>query len=98
MRPVNDRSPNSSTHAMHYWTVNDALGINRDGSGDWPEGMSSHAGGPTADGWVVIEKWESKEAQEAFMAGKLGAALAAAKLPPPVQIIETDTVNDHHVA
>ena len=57
-----------------YWAVNDNLGINRDGSGDWPEGLRSHAGGPTSDGWVVIEKWESKEAQEAFMAGRLGAA------------------------
>lgn len=81
-----------------YWTVNDSLGINRDGSGDWPEGLRSHAAGPTADGWVVIEKWESKEAQQAFMGGRLGSALGAAKLPVPVQVIDTDTVNDHHVA
>jgi hypothetical protein len=81
-----------------YWTVNDSLGISRDGSGEWPEGMASHAAGPTDNGWVVIEKWESKQAQEAFMAGRLGAALATANLPAPVQIIETDTINDHHVA
>lgn len=80
-----------------YWAVNDQLGINRDGTGNWPDGMRSHAGGPTADGWVVIEKWESKAAQEAFMSGRLGAALAAVGLPAPSQVIETDTVNDHHV-
>lgn len=80
-----------------YWGVNDQLGINRDGTGNWPEGLRSHAGGPTASGWVVIEKWESKAAHEAFMAGRLGAALAAVGLPAPSQVIETDTVNDHHV-
>ncbi len=80
-----------------YWAVNANLGINRDGSGEWPEGIRSHAAGPTADGFVVIEKWESKQAQEAFMAGRLGAALSAAGLPAPSHVIETDTVNDHHI-
>ena len=80
-----------------YWAVNSSLGINRDGTGDWPDGIRSHAAGPTADGWVVIEKWESKEAQEAFMGGRLGAALAAAGLPAPTQVIETVTINDTHI-
>ncbi|MEY2582930.1 MAG: hypothetical protein QOE09_2779 [Ilumatobacteraceae bacterium] len=78
-----------------YWAVNSKLGIGRDGSGDWPEGMKSHVAGPTPDGWVVIEIWESKGAQEAFMANRLGAALGAVGLPAPAQIIETDTVNEH---
>ncbi len=80
-----------------YWAVNASLGLNRDGTGDWPEGIRSHAAGPTTDGWVVIEKWESKEAQEAFMGGRLGAAIAAAGLPAPAQVIETVTVNDKHI-
>jgi hypothetical protein len=70
-----------------YWKVNDILGINRDGTGDWPEGMKSHAAGPTPSGWMVVEKWESKA----------GAAIAAAGLPAPAQIIDTDTVQDHHI-
>ena len=78
-----------------YWAVNSKLGIGPDGSGDWPEGMKSHVAGPTPDGWVVIEIWESKGAQEAFMANRLGAALGAVGLPAPAQIIETDTVNEH---
>jgi hypothetical protein len=78
-----------------YWAVNSELGIGRDGSGEWPEGMKSHVGGPTPDGWVVMEIWESKGAQEAFMASRLGAALGSVGLPAPVQIIETDTVNEH---
>ena len=81
-----------------YWKVNEILGIGRDGSGDWPDGMQSHVGGPTPDGWVVAEQWESKAAQESFMASRLGAALGSAGLPAPVQIIETDSVNEYHNA
>ena len=80
-----------------YWRVNDTLGVGRDGSGDWPDGMKSHAGGPTPNGgWLVIEKWDSKASQEAFMASRLGAAIASAGVPAPVHIFETDTINEHH--
>jgi len=82
----------------HYWSVNEKLGIDRDGKGDYPNGLLTHAGGPTPDGWVVIELWDTKASQEAWMAGRLGAALAAAGVPAPVQVIETDTVNDQHFA
>jgi hypothetical protein len=81
-----------------YWKVNELLGINRDGSGGWPDGLRSHAAGPTSDGWVVVEKWESEEAQQAFLVGRLGAAIEAAGLPAPSQIIGTVTVNDHHIS
>ncbi len=76
-----------------YWAVNDALGINRDGSGDWPDGMVHHAGGATADGWVVSEVWASKADQERFMTGRLGAALGQVGVPAPIQVIESDVVN-----
>jgi hypothetical protein len=79
-----------------YWAVNSNLGLNRDGTGDWPEGMRAHVAGPSANGgWVVIESWESKASQEAFMASRLGAALASAGLPAPAQVIETDTINQY---
>jgi hypothetical protein len=81
-----------------YWAVNDKLGINRDGSGDWPEGMMFHTGGPTDGGrWVVIELWKSKAAQEAFMGSRLGAALAASGLPAPAQVIETEAANEKFI-
>lgn len=80
-----------------YWAVNDQLGIDRDGTGDWPDGIKSHAAGPTADGWLVVEKWESKAAQEAFMSGRLGAALAAVGVSAPTHVFETNTVNDKHI-
>jgi hypothetical protein len=74
--------------------VNERLGIARDGSGDWPEGLISHGGGPTANGgWVVTEIWSSKDGQERFMAGRLGAALGAVGVPAPTQVIESELVN-----
>lgn len=78
-----------------YWAVNDRLGINRDGTGDWPAGLLSHAGGPTAAGWVVSEVWNSKGDQEAFMASRLGAALGEVGVSQPVQVIESELVNYH---
>ena len=80
-----------------YWSVNDKLGINRDGSGDWPDGLMVHSGGPTPTGWVVSEVWASQGAQLAFMADRLGAALAASGVPAPVQVIDTETVNYQHL-
>jgi len=81
-----------------YWSVSDKLGIDQDDTANWPEGIVFHTAGPTAGGgWMVIELWESKAAQEAFMASRLGAALAAAGVKPPSQVIETDTVNDKYL-
>ena len=77
-----------------YWAVNDKLGIERDGSGDWPAGLVSHAGGPRPDsGWVVSEIWTSSQAQGDWMATRLGAALAEVGVPAPVQVITSDLVN-----
>jgi hypothetical protein len=77
-----------------YWAVNEKLGIKRDGTGDWPDGLISHGGGPTANGgWVVTEIWSSKDAQEQFMTGRLGAALGAVGVPAPSQVIDSDLVN-----
>jgi len=84
----------TGVNESHYWAVNAKLGINRDGTGAWPEGVLAHSAGPTSDGWVVVERWVSKAAQQAFMAARLGPALGAVGVPAPVQVIETETVND----
>jgi hypothetical protein len=78
-----------------YWAVNGKLGINRDGSGDWPPGLLVHSAGATPTGWVVSEVWESSAAQHEFMAGRLGAALAAVGIGEPSQVIESMVVNVH---
>jgi hypothetical protein len=80
--------------ADQYWAVNDKLGIQADGTGDWPAGIRSHTGGPTeGGGWVVSEVWDSKADQEAFMGSRLGAALGAVGVPAPSQVIESDLAN-----
>ena len=77
-----------------YWSVNDKLGIKRDGSGPWPKGILAHTAGATPDGWVVAERWTSKSLQETWMGTTLGAALAASSIPAPVQVIGYVTANE----
>lgn len=70
-----------------YNQVNDLLGLNPEtGSGDWPKGIISHVGAQTATGIVVVEVWESQADQEAFMASRLGPALAKAEVPQPKRV------------
>ena len=76
-----------------YWAVNDRLGVQRDGTGDWPAGLVTHLGGPTDGGLVVTEVWATKADQEAFMAERLGAALGEVGVPPPAQVIEFEVDN-----
>jgi hypothetical protein len=83
-----------SVSEEQYWAVNQELGIDRNGVGDYPPGLLVHVGGPTADGgWVVTEVWADKAAQGEFMQTRLGRALAAAGVPQPSHMIETDAVN-----
>ena len=81
--------------AKDYWAVNDRLGIARDGSGDWPAGLTSHTGAETADGFVVSEVWVDKDAHQKFMAERLGPALGAVGVKAPSQMIEANVINHH---
>ncbi len=57
-----------------------------------PPGMLYHAGGPTENGWCVIEVWESQEAVDQFFQQKLGKALQEAKIniqPRFFQVVNT---------
>ena len=40
-----------------------------------PAGLVLHAAGPSADGWRVVEVWESREAYEAFDRDQLRPAV-----------------------
>jgi hypothetical protein len=49
---------------------------------DWPvPGLISHAAGPTDDGWLVVDVWESDAAFEAF-GGHLGPIMTEVGMPP----------------
>lgn len=79
-----------------YERVNAALGIDPDtGEGDWPAGLISHIAGGKPGGWVVVEAWESKDAQAEFMNTRLGPALGQADAPTPSRI-EWLTTPAHH--
>ena len=57
-----------------------------------PPGMLYHAGGPTENGWCVVEVWESQEALDRFFQQKLGAALQQANIniqPKSFQVVNT---------
>ncbi len=71
-----------------YTAVNKQLGIDmHTGQGDWPAGLLSHAAGHADDGtFVVAEVWASRADQEAFMASRLGAALAAGGVTSPPKV------------
>ena len=77
-----------------YWAVNEALGIDRGFTTGLPDGLQVHTAGPIGDGgWLVSEVWRSKDAQETFMATRLGEALGGVGVPPPVQVLDTETVS-----
>lgn len=80
-----------------YDAVNTQLGIDTaSGSGDWPAGLIYHAGAAKAGGWVVFEVWESKDAQERFMAERLGRALQEGGITSPPTRVEWLEFAAHH--
>jgi hypothetical protein len=42
--------------------------------GDHPDGLIFSASGPTADGWRVIDFWESRAQFDTFAAERIGPA------------------------
>ena len=76
-----------------YDAVNEKLGIDMNATDtDHPEGLISHAGGPTTMGLCVFEVWESKAAQQAFMSDRLGPALAGVGVAPPSRVTEVEVI------
>jgi hypothetical protein len=67
-----------------YAKVNESLGLDPNtGTGDWPKGLVTHIGGG-GDGTVtVVEVWESRADQEAWMGSTLGPALGQAGVGQP---------------
>lgn len=51
-------------------------------AGGLPAGQLHHFAGPSADGFLVVAVWESKELNDEFQA-KLGPAVSAMDDPPP---------------
>jgi hypothetical protein len=77
-----------------YDAVNGKLGIDSTRKdADWPPGLETHIAGTTPDGGlVVVEVWESQEAQGTFMESQLGDALHDAGVPAPSRVTWLDVV------
>jgi len=67
-----------------YPKVNEVLGLDPvSGSGEWPRGLLSHVGAAGDGLIVVVEVWESRADQEAWMESSLGPALGQVGVPTP---------------
>jgi hypothetical protein len=60
----------------------------------WPGGIISHTAGGTAQGWCVVDVWESQERFDAFMQSRLGPAMGQAGLPEP-EVTPFEVYNRH---
>ena len=49
----------------------------------WPAGIISHAAGPTADGWCVVDLWSSQAQFDRFLSKTLKPAFDRAGGAPP---------------
>jgi hypothetical protein len=80
-----------------YGKVNEILGLDpKTGSGDWPKGLISHVGGGGDNAVVVVEAWESRSEQEAWMASTLGPALGQAGITAPKRMEWLDQLGNFH--
>jgi hypothetical protein len=75
------------TKVEQYDEVNGYLELNVEtGRGPWPDGLRSHTGGAAQNGDItVVEIWDSREQQAAFMETRLMPALTKAGLSEPTR-------------
>jgi hypothetical protein len=70
-----------------YNRVSELLGVDpATGQGDWPAGMIDHHAAGEGDTLVVVESWQSREAQEEFMRDRLMPAFGEANVPQPTRV------------
>jgi hypothetical protein len=87
----------SDMDAQKYKQVNERLGINpQTGEGDWPAGLESHIAGVTENGLMVVEVWESREIQGAFMESRLMPAFQEVGVPQPSSVMWFEVLGRHH--
>jgi hypothetical protein len=63
-----------------YDELNRALGIDSDHP---PEGLISHVAGPTDDGLLIVDTWESEDALDRFFEERVGPGMQQAGIAPP---------------
>jgi hypothetical protein len=88
----------SGSGIKEYDEVMKHLGLESPGvtgvDNDWPAGIISHVAGTAEEGWCVVDVWETQEAFDSFMQGRLGPAIAKAGMPEP-QVTRIEVYNRH---
>jgi len=80
-----------------YDAVNEKLNVDQNtGTGDWPDGLLSHAAGEVDGALTIMEVWESREAQGRFMQERLGPALQAAGVTGRPEVTWIDPLLSYH--
>ena len=64
-----------------------------EGGGHLGEGQTFHVSGPTDDGFMVVDVWNSRVDFDRFIQGRLGEAIQAAGVPEP-QVREIPVHNE----
>lgn len=82
--------------ARRYEAVMRDLGLTATG-GDWPDGIISHAAGATADGWCVVDVWESQAQFDRFLENRLKPAFerTGGLIEPQVTAIGIHLLHEH---
>src|SRR5208283_4220448 len=64
----------------------------------WPAGIISHAAGPTADGWCVVDVWSSQAQFDRFLSKTLKPAFDRAGGMPEPHVTTFQIHNKYHRA
>ncbi|HEY0393273.1 MAG TPA: hypothetical protein VGD01_02145 [Candidatus Elarobacter sp.] len=79
-----------------YDAVNEKLGIDMQAGTNFPEGLLTHAAGEADGALIVVEVWESRDAQGRFMQGRLGRALQEGGVTAVPEITWIDPLLSYH--
>jgi hypothetical protein len=85
----------SGVDAAKYDAVLKELGL-KGKKAVWPAGLISHATGPTANGWCVVDVWSSQAQCDRFMSKKLKRAFDLAGGMPEPRVTAFQIHNKYH--
>ena len=77
-----------------YDAIMSELGLSA-GGGNWPAGIISHVAGATADGWCVVDVWESQGQFDRFFGERLKPAFDKVGNIPQPEITSFDVHLSH---
>jgi hypothetical protein len=62
---------------------------------EWPDGIISHAAGPTPDGMCVVDLWQSQVQFDKFFQGRVMPAMQRTGGMPEPQVIKFEVHNSY---